>query len=68
MLRLGGQANALIVRESEPSRADLLVEHAILGPEIVDHVALVLVDPARQRNNEELERIRERGHELSVSE
>jgi hypothetical protein len=49
-------------------RAELLAEHPILGLEIVDHVALLLVDPARQGNNEEPEWIRERSHELSVSE
>src|SRR5262249_59915740 len=63
----GGQATALIVGEAQPVWAELFAEHAILGLEIVDDVALVLVDPARQRNHEELERIRERGHELSVS-
>jgi len=67
-LSFGGQANALIVGEAQPARAELRAEHAILGLEIVDHVALLLVDPARQGHNEELERIREPSHELSVSE
>jgi hypothetical protein len=61
-------STALIVGEAQPARAELLAEHAILGLEIVDQVTLVLVDPARQRNNEEPERKRERSHELSVSE
>jgi len=67
-LSFGGQANALIVGEAQPARAELRAEHAILGLEIVDHVALLLVDPARQGHNEELERIREGSHELSVPE
>ena len=67
-LSFGGQANALIVGEAQPARAELRAEHAILGLEIVDHVALLLVDPARQGHNEELERIREPSQELSVSE
>jgi hypothetical protein len=46
-LCLGGQANALIIGEAQPAGAALLAEHAILGLEIVDHVALLLVDPAR---------------------
>jgi hypothetical protein len=54
--------------EAQPAGAKLLAEHAILGLEIVDDVALVLVDPARQGHNEELERIREPRHERSVSE
>jgi hypothetical protein len=46
-LGFGGQANALIVGEAPPARAELRAEYAILGLEIVDHVALLLVDPAR---------------------
>ena len=61
-------STALIVGEAQPARAELLAEHAILGLEIVDQVTLVLVDPARQRNNEEPERKRERSQELSVAE
>ena len=67
-LSFGGQANALIVGEAQPARAELRAEHAILGLEIVDHVGLLLVDSARQGHNEELERIREPSYELSVSE
>jgi hypothetical protein len=62
VLRLGGQSNALVVGESQPSRPELLSKHAILRPEIVDHLALVLVDPAGQGDKEKLERMRERSH------
>jgi hypothetical protein len=44
-LHLAGQANALIVGEAQPARAELLAEHAVLGLEILDHLALLLVDP-----------------------
>src|SRR6516164_5738783 len=53
VLCLGGQANALIVGEGQPARSELLAEHAILRLEIIDHLVLLLVDPARQGNNEE---------------
>jgi hypothetical protein len=55
----------LIVGEPQPMRRQLLEEHAILGLEIVDHVALVLVDPASQGDHEEPERIRKRRHEAA---
>src|ERR1700704_4252847 len=54
VLRLGSQQNALVVRESQRSRSELLSEHAILGLEIVDHLALLLVDPAGQGDKEKL--------------
>ena len=48
MLRLGGQPHALIVSESEPARAELLPEYTILRLQVVDHLALLLVDqPAK---------------------
>jgi len=50
---LRGQANPLIVGESEPPRSQLLAEHAILLLQIGDDVALLLVDPAGQRDQKE---------------
>jgi hypothetical protein len=68
ILCLGGQSHTLIVGESQSSRSELLSEDAILRPEIVDDIALVLVDPAGEGNNEKLERMRERRHQRSVPE
>ena len=45
-LRLGGQPNALVVGEPETARTELLSKDAILGLEIVDHLALLLAEPA----------------------
>jgi hypothetical protein len=67
VLRLSGQANALIVGEAQPARSELLAEHAVLSLEIIDHLALLLVDPARQSNNEEAERMRQRRHDAQGS-
>jgi hypothetical protein len=62
VLRLGRQPNALVVRESQSSRSELLPEHAILGLEIVDYLALLLVDPAGQGDKKKPERMRNRSH------
>ena len=43
------------------------MEYAVLGLEIVDHFALLLVDPAGERENEESERVRQRRHEAQGS-
>jgi len=42
VLCFGGQADALIVGEAQPTRAELFAEDAILGLEIVDDLALLL--------------------------
>jgi hypothetical protein len=44
-LRLAGQPNALVVGESETTRTELLSKDAILGLEILNDFALLLVDP-----------------------
>jgi hypothetical protein len=51
-LRLHGQPDPLIVGESHPPGAELLPQHAVLGLEIVDDIALLLMDPAGQRDEE----------------
>ena len=51
-LGLRGQAHALIVCEPHASWTELLPQDAVLLLEIVDHVALLLMDPARYRDEE----------------
>ena len=46
LLRLGGQPNALIIGKPETARPKLLSKNPILGLEIVDHLALLLAEPA----------------------
>jgi len=65
---LRGQANPLIVGEPEPPRSQLLAENAILLLQIVDDVALLLVDPAGQRDQKEPERMAQWNHGRRVSE
>jgi hypothetical protein len=61
-LRLGGQPNALVVGEPETARTELLSKDAILGLEIVDDLALLLVDRAGQGDEEKPQRLRNRNH------
>ena len=62
--RLGfrGQADSLIVGEPEPPRSELLAQHAVLLLQIVDDVALLLVDPAGQRDKKKPKGMPERNH------
>lgn len=55
-LGLRGQATPLGVGEAEPAGGELFAQHSILCLEIVDDVALLLVDPAGHGDDEELQR------------
>jgi hypothetical protein len=61
-LRLGAQPNALFVGEPGTARTELLSKDAILGLEIVDHLTLLVVDPAGQGDEEKPQRVRNRNH------
>jgi hypothetical protein len=57
LLGLGRQADPLIVGESHPPAAELIPEHSVLLTQIVDHVAMLLIDPAGQCDEEEPQRV-----------
>ena len=57
-LGLRGQAAALRVREAQTLGRELFPKDAVLFLEIVDDVALLLVDPAGHGDDEELQRVR----------
>ena len=57
---LGGQAPALGVGEPETARTELLSADAILFLERVNDVTLLLVDPARDGHDEELQHVGKR--------
>ena len=61
-LRFGGQPNALVVGEPGTARTELLSKDAILGLEIVDYLALLLVDPSGQSDEEKPQRVENRNH------
>jgi len=56
LLRRGGQPNALVVGKPT-ARAELLSKDAILALEIVNHLALLLVDPTGQSDEEKPQRV-----------
>jgi hypothetical protein len=59
---LRGEPTALIVGEPQPPGAGLFAQDAVLFQEIVDDVALLLVDPAGERDQHELQWMRRRRH------
>ena len=59
---LGGPAPALGVGDPEPARTALLSEDAILFLERVNDVTRLLVDPARDGHDEELQHVGNRRH------
>ena len=61
-LGLCGPAPALGVGEPETARTELLSEDAILFLERVHDVTLLLVDPARDGHDEELQHVGKRRH------
>ena len=61
-LRLGRQADALVVGEPKTPRTELLPKDTILSLEIINDLALLLVDPPGERDNEKVKRVRNRNH------
>ncbi len=62
--RLGfrGQATTLRVRDARPPWPELLPKDSVLLLELVDDVALLLIDPAGHGDDEELQRVRKLAH------
>ena len=61
-LGLRGQAAALRVREAQTLGRELFPKDAVLFLELVDDVALLLVDPAGHGDDEDLQRVRKLVH------
>ena len=55
--RLGGQATPLVVGQPQSPITELLAQHAVLFPQIVDHLLLRLMHPPGHRYQQEPERI-----------
>jgi hypothetical protein len=51
------QSSALIVGEPQPSGAELFAENAVLLLKMVDGIALLLVQPTGERDQDEPERV-----------
>lgn len=57
-----GEPTSLVVGEAQAPGSDLFAQDAVLFQEIVDDVALLLVEPASERDQDELQWMRQRRH------
>jgi hypothetical protein len=64
---LGGEAPALVVVEQHPLVSQLLKEDPVLLPEVVDRLALPLVEPAGEDDGEDLESGRHVGRLIAAT-
>ena len=48
------QSTPLVVGEQNAFLAQLLFQHLVFGPQVLDHLLLLLVDPARENDEQEL--------------
>jgi hypothetical protein len=62
-LAIDRQAPALVVILQDTLLAQLLLNHEILGTEVLDHLLLLLIDPAGQSGQYKLPRLQEEGHD-----
>src|SRR5262249_50280524 len=60
--RLRGEPTALVVGETQAPGAELFAQDTVLFQEIVDDVALLLVEPAGERDQDELQGMRRPRH------
>ena len=60
------ESTALVVREPQTSGPELFPQDAVLFLEIVDDIALLLVHPTGERDQDEPQRMRQRGHGLQA--
>jgi hypothetical protein len=61
-LRLGRQAPALIVVQPETLSSELLPQYPVFFAEVIDRVALLLVQPADDGNHEQSKRVEGPAH------
>ena len=54
-------------REEDALLTELLLEHLILGPQVLDHLLLLAIDPARENNDVQLPRLKNKIHERAIS-
>src|SRR6266849_7384133 len=57
-----GETTALIIREPQPPGPELFPQGAVLLLEIIDDIALSLIHPTGERDQNEPQWIRQRGH------
>jgi hypothetical protein len=62
LLSLDCQTTALVIVQAQPSIAELFPKHSVFFLEVVDDVFLVLVQPAREGNEQQPKGIKSRTH------
>jgi hypothetical protein len=62
-----GQAPALVVVQTQPIVSELLAQHAVFFLQVIDHVALVLVQAAGKWDQKESKRVQWDTHRDSVT-
>jgi hypothetical protein len=62
------QAAALVIVQQDPALAEFLTEHLVLGPEIIDDLLLLVIDPAGKDEMEQLPRLEDKVHGGPVAE
>ena len=65
-LALEGQSTPLIVVEQDAFSAVFLLEHVVLGAEIVDHFLLLAVDPTCEDDDVQLPGVEDEIHDRPV--
>lgn len=62
-----GEPSALMVREAQTPGPELFPQDAVFLLQIVDDIALLLVHPTGDRDQDELQRMRQRGHGVQAT-
>jgi hypothetical protein len=57
-----GEPTALVVGEAQTPGSELFAQNTVFPLEIVDDIALLLVDPTSERDEKELQRMGQRRH------
>jgi hypothetical protein len=66
-LGFGRQSSALKVGEPDTSGPELFPQHAVLFLKIIDDIALLLVHPTGERDENEPQRVRQWGHNVKAT-
>ena len=65
-LALDRQSTPLVVAEQDAFLAQLFFEHLVLGPQVLDYLLLLPVDPACQNHDQQLPRLEDEAHGQAV--
>ena len=61
-VRFSGESSTFGVSEANAASAQALLEQAVLFLEVVDQIQLMTVDPSREHHQQQVKRLKQRGH------